>query len=236
MSAPTSSGNSAANASAGASRVKILTDSSSQASPRDIAKYGGGARKWSTTNILLLVLSIYVLFCGAFATSPYLQSTLVYLHIARWPLGDLTNLSRFGMTEARTVTIKMNGSDTLEGYHLMPPGRSAIAGVALKGPERDLFFEDMLREASSVVVYLHGNAGTRAHHRRVAVQKHIAAHCNAHVLTFDYRSVDSSEFLCVISHFRLPDLFTEDSEILLEHRQSKEQSRTYMLSSHTSRA
>lgn len=233
MSKPSSSINATA-AAAGVSRVKVLMDSACQASPRDIAKHSDGPRRWSTTNILMLATAAYFFLCGAFVASPYLQSTLVYLHIARWPLGDLTNLSRFGLAEARTVTINMNGSDTLEGYHIMPPGRGAIAGAALEGPERDRFFEDLLREASSVVVYLHGNAGTRAHHRRVAVQKHIAAYCNAHVLTFDYRfdwwaARHSSVCLIFVSYV------AGDSETPLEHQQNKEQSKMCMLSFHTSR-
>lgn len=113
--------------------------------------------------------------------------------------GDLTQLSRFGLSEGRSVTLELpsTGADSLEGtlrgYHLLPPGRQVIAAAALKaGNERDAYFEDSLKNADTIVIYLHGNGATRAHHRRVAVQKHIAAHCRAHVLTFDYRGYGDS--------------------------------------------
>jgi hypothetical protein len=167
--------------------VKIHVDAECQASTREINQSSRGNKKISTTNIILLCIALYIFGCGMFTSSPYLQSQLVYMHSVRWPLGDLTDLTRFGLAEGRSVTIKMNGVDTLEGYHLLPVGPAVATGAALEGLDRDDYFDAQLRNASRIVVYLHGNAATRAHHRRVDMIKQIAAFCNAHVLSFDYR-------------------------------------------------
>lgn len=167
-------------------RVKVYIDAQVQASPRDISR-SSPAPERSTTNILLACLACYLLTCGIFAASPRLQSQLVYLHYARWPLGDLTNLARFGIAEGRSVTISLAGNETIRGYHLMPVGPASIEGASLKDQRRDDFFDAQIRGAANIVVYLHGNAATRAHPRRIDMIKQIAAFCNAHVLAFDYR-------------------------------------------------
>jgi abhydrolase domain-containing protein 12 len=181
-----------------AQRIKVHVDAQTQATAKDIAAHSPSRRVFSssTTNILLSLLVLYLVSCYLFTTSIFLQSQLVYLHFVRWPLGDLTNLFRFGIVEGRSVTLYMNssgGDDSLRGYHLLPPGLDAISAAGLGEADRDRFFEEKLKgDNTNIVIYLHGNGATRAHHRRISVQKHLGAYCNAHVLTFDYRGYGDS--------------------------------------------
>lgn len=169
------------------SRMKIHVDAQCQASTSELAKYSHIGRKMSTTNIFFLGIAVYLVTCVMFAHSQSLQSHLVYLHSMRWPLGNLKDMTRFRIAEGRSLTISMAGTDTLEGYHLLPAGQAAVAAASLSGIERDRYFDDQIRNAATIVVYLHGNAATRAHQRRIDMIKQIAAFCNSHVLSFDYR-------------------------------------------------
>lgn len=101
-------------------------------------------------------------------------------------------MTRFGIADGRSITLHFDSGDTLRGYHLLPPGDDAISAASLEGDAKDRYFEAKLAESDNIVIYLHGNAGTRAIPRRISVQKHLAAYCKANVLTFDYRGFGDS--------------------------------------------
>jgi abhydrolase domain-containing protein 12 len=173
------------------SRVLVCRDASVQT---DVAGLPCVAKRSSSTNVLLAIGVAYALICISFLSSPFLQSIPVYMNIARWPLGDLTQLQRFGLVGSNNVAIQVQPGQFIRGYHVLPGTVTDVSRLlSLSGAARDEAFQNFLRKSDRIVIYLHGNAGTRAHYRRVALQKHLALHCNAHVLTFDYRGFGDSD-------------------------------------------
>lgn len=51
----------------------------------------------------------------------------------------------------------------------------------------------MLADGKPVILYLHGNFGTRATHHRVAIYKYFSEQRGYHVITFDYRGFAESD-------------------------------------------
>ena len=67
-----------------------------------------------------IFLALYVVLCSAFMCSSFLQSLLVYVHWARWPMmGELTDLNSFGLIEARNINITTEDKLILRGWHLI---------------------------------------------------------------------------------------------------------------------
>jgi pimeloyl-ACP methyl ester carboxylesterase len=122
------------------------------------------------------------------------QSMFIYMNILNYPIGDLTNLNRFGLHDARNIRIETSDGLRLRGWHLLPPGDVAAHSARLaEGPDRELFFNSHLRNASTVVIYFHGNAGNRALPRRVSIVRRLSSQLAAHVLALDYRGFGDSE-------------------------------------------
>jgi len=133
-------------------------------------------------------IALRVFFCVYLSTilllfvSHRAQTWLIYLHWIRppnwWSRPDLPQ--RHGMSGfARSIH-----TANLNGWHLLPPGVFA---------ESEADYEQSLASAQRVILFFHGNSGTRAFPRkRVGVICTLAAQFNSHVITFDYSGFGDS--------------------------------------------
>lgn len=117
---------------------------------------------------------------------PWLLGHVIYSHLARFPL--FVDLSRpetiLNHTCNRYFTTEPGVSVGV--WHTLPVSQwRAAAG---KGPE---WYKEALGDGSPVIIYLHGNLGTRAIPHRVELVKILSA-AGYHVLSLDYRGFGDS--------------------------------------------
>lgn len=135
---------------------------------------------------------VYFSICFIFSFSTFAQSLLVYLHIVKWPPVKLQNLHWLGLNTARNVRFTTEDGLNLYGYHVLPP---SDLWTELKAPKEwiDDDFNEALAHAERIIVYFHGNGGTRAFGGRIDILKQMANFLNAHVISFDYRGFGDSQ-------------------------------------------
>jgi pimeloyl-ACP methyl ester carboxylesterase len=146
----------------------------------------------------LLLGGLYVGAMLALLISRRAQGLLVYLHWLRPPtlLAPLDTLKPYRLDAVgRVVT-----AGHLRGWHLLPPG-PPFAPPTDPGdgrgvdPARELFFDEEMRRLPNtrVVIFFHGNSGTRAFpFKRIDTLRLLGSGLNAHVVTFDYTGFGDS--------------------------------------------
>lgn len=94
------------------------------------------------------------------------------------------------------VKVTLSDGSVVNGWHLLPAGETATRSALLTDPElREQYFDAALRQADSIVLSLHGNAGNRGTKDRVAEDRMLASQAsvgNCHVLAIDYRGFGES--------------------------------------------
>ncbi|XP_073466821.1 protein ABHD12B [Aquarana catesbeiana] len=117
---------------------------------------------------------------------PAILGKVVYLNMVKIPLfvdfknpGALLNhTTNFYLTADEGVTIGV--------WHTVPASR----GEEARGKGRR-WFEDSLADDNPIIIYLHGNGGTRAVDHRVQLMK-VLSEAGFHVLALDYRGFAES--------------------------------------------
>jgi abhydrolase domain-containing protein 12 len=170
--------------------LSVIVDQSTQTSNTAYSeKKNASPRPFKKSCIILFC--IYLAICIFLCTSGSLQSVLVYLHIIRFPFGDLKNLQRFGLSNARNVNFTTEDGILLHGYHLVP--MVGIRNHKKRVSEWDSSdFDYSLAHAERIVIFFHGNGATRAYSNRIDIIKQLTTVLDAHVITFDYRGFGDS--------------------------------------------
>ncbi len=130
------------------------------------------------------VLFAYIVAFLLFTFSHRAQTWVIYLHcFVHRRHFSARNLCRHGLAGfARGVE-----AGNLRGWHLLP------TGPPFAQCEAD--FDERLKESNArVIIFFHGNGGTRAFPpKRVRVLHMLASHFRAHVFSFDYSGFGDSE-------------------------------------------
>lgn len=154
----------------------------------------------STSLLIRWMIFSYVMIVFSMVFSPPLQSIIVYLNMLRWPLFDLTDLNRFGIdATTRNVNFTTEDGFLLRGYHMIP-SHDTLSLLTLTSKldtsynssnitSVQSFYDNQLANSERIVIYFHGNAGTRALHDRLEIIKKLSLYFSAHVITFDYRGL-----------------------------------------------
>ena len=146
-------------------------------------------KKWSWE---FLVKTLTVLFCvyvAAILTWRYsqrLQNGIIYMNFVNLPM--FVNLSRpmdLGLNGTVNFRLTHDNGCRIGVWHVLP----GIYG----GPDAVAKHSALLGDDSLIVLYLHGNAGTRATYHRIQLYKYLSKERNYHVVTFDYRGFGDSD-------------------------------------------
>ena len=144
--------------------------------------------KWICRILSALLFFVVVALC-----SQSLQCNFLYMNMLNFPLPPLTDLNRFGLSDARNFETVTADGVKLRGWHFLPPGATAAQSAEISDPAaREDFFDYHLCAAARVVIYFHGNAGNRALTRRIDIVRRLSSHLGAHVISFDYRGFGDS--------------------------------------------
>lgn len=169
----------------------ILKDQASQTEDSTTIRTVKAIRKFNYSRALIYSFIAYLSLCVIVGLSPFVQSILIYLNVLRFPSGDLTDVQRFGLFNTRNINFTTADGLVLRGYHLLPSQAIWTANVSAPPSEND--FDQLLRGAERVILYFHGNAGSRAAPFRLRSIKQMSYFLNAHVLAFDYRGFGDSQ-------------------------------------------
>ncbi|XP_046884922.1 lysophosphatidylserine lipase ABHD12 isoform X2 [Hypomesus transpacificus] len=152
---------------------------------RPFRRYGLAAR---LKRILLWVLGIYITIPFVVKLCPSIQAKLVFLNFVRMPYFiDLKRPQDHGLNHTFNFYLQPEEGINIGVWHTVPDQMWEEA----QGKDRE-WYDNTLQSPNPVMLYLHGNAGTRGGDHRVQLYK-VLSSLGYHVVTFDYRGWGDSE-------------------------------------------
>lgn len=113
---------------------------------------------------------------------------VAFLNHLRWPpMTNLSNPNDFGLDATCHFRLDTAPEVTVGAWHVLP---EKYSGSQVSSTDEAQFF-GFLRDGSPIILYLHGNAGTRAAWHRVQLYR-VLSRAGFHVVTFDYRGYGDS--------------------------------------------
>lgn len=136
--------------------------------------------------LVSLLITLYASVPVVLYLFPWTLNYAVFAHLVRFPL--LVDLSRPEDVLNYTRNFYLNTEEGISVgvWHTLPASQWEEA--AGKGPE---WYQETLGDDRPVIIYLHGNVGTRAKNNRVQLVKILSA-AGYHVLSLDYRGFGDS--------------------------------------------
>ena len=119
--------------------------------------------------------------------SARIQAELIYVNLINLPLFvNLSNPGEIGLTQTRSFFLQHPNGCRIGVWHILPSKYSQDKGVS--GSD----FSTRLADGSTIILYLHGNTGSRAKDHRVELYQYLR-NKGYHVVTFDYRGYGDSD-------------------------------------------
>ena len=137
------------------------------------------------TLCLLVLVAVYVTIPITLRLSHGLQSKIIYVNFIPLPFtGNLSHPSEFNLRNTRHQCIEQFDGASVCFWHVLPIKYSTMS------PSTELF-PSYLSDGLPIIIYGHGNTGSRAVYHRVELYK-LLARKNFHVIAFDYRGFGDS--------------------------------------------
>ncbi|KAG2467386.1 ABD12 lipase, partial [Polypterus senegalus] len=132
--------------------------------------------------VALWLLGLYVAIPFIIKLCPSIQAKLVFLNFVRMPYFiDLRRPQDQGLNHTLNFYLQPEDGVNIGVWHTVPEAFWREA----QGKDQQ-WFEDALASTHPVILYLHGNAGTRGGDHRVQLYK-VLSSLGYHVVAFDYR-------------------------------------------------
>eukprot|EP00079_Xenopus_tropicalis_P017351 XP_004917223.1 PREDICTED: protein ABHD12B isoform X1 [Xenopus tropicalis] len=148
----------------------------------------GSSSRWAfylKTSVVVL-LCIYISVPFIIRLFPALLAKVVYLNILKVPFSvDLRN-PKLILNHTTNFYLTTEDGVTVGVWHTLPVSRWEEAKH-----KDQAWYEEALSDVNPVIIYLHGNGGTRAVDHRVQLVKVLSA-AGFHVLSLDYRGYADS--------------------------------------------
>ncbi|XP_046902624.1 lysophosphatidylserine lipase ABHD12-like isoform X2 [Hypomesus transpacificus] len=139
-----------------------------------------------TKRIALLLCTVYISVPVVVYLFPWILGHVIYLHLLRFPFfADLAIPSEF-LNYTTNFHLSPEEGVSVGVWHTLPVSQWEQAEG--RGPE---WHRGTLGDGRPVIIYLHGNTGTRALSHRVNLVKILSA-AGYHVLSLDYRGYGDS--------------------------------------------
>ena len=133
----------------------------------------------------LLLVTLYVSIAVLVRYSYRVQSLLIYVHYVRIPFfANLTNPAELGLRNTRNFDLIQYDGCPVSTWHVLPDTYQDNITHS-----RD--YISALSDGATIILYLHGNTGTRGTSHRVRQYKSFTKR-GYHVITFDYRGFGDS--------------------------------------------
>ncbi|XP_063774187.1 lysophosphatidylserine lipase ABHD12 isoform X1 [Pseudophryne corroboree] len=144
-----------------------------------IRRYG----LWSRFRMFLIALvGLYIAIPFLVKICPAIQAQLVFLNLVRFPYFiDLKRPQDQGLNHTCNFYLQPEEDASIGVWHTLP----AVLWKEAQGKDQ-AWYEEVMSTNYPVVLYLHGNAGTRGGDHRVQLYK-VLSSMGYHVISFDYR-------------------------------------------------
>ncbi|XP_052770174.1 lysophosphatidylserine lipase ABHD12-like [Mya arenaria] len=145
--------------------------------------------KWFVFKLLkVMVITaalVYIVIPVFVKTNPWIQNKIIFLNNLRWPpFIDFSDAEAIVHFPTRNFHLTTDDEIRLGLWHVLP-GSLKEADISFDK------YEALLNDSHPVVLYLHGNSGTRAGWHRVGLYR-VLAEMNFHVIAMDYRGYGDS--------------------------------------------
>lgn len=142
--------------------------------------------KYISLLIVISMLIILVVVPVVFRSSSTIQRGVVFMNFLNFHfLYNISDYKQFNLNCTRAFRINSDPGILLGTWHILP--NEAQCSLKSNIDENFNFNDDRL-----VVLYFHGNSGSRSVKSRVALYKRLSNELKAHVITFDYRGYSDS--------------------------------------------
>ncbi|XP_012276941.1 monoacylglycerol lipase ABHD12 isoform X2 [Orussus abietinus] len=144
---------------------------------------------WTLKIVVLTYLIVFGILPLIFHYSYVIQRKILFLNFVSWPPNiNFSKPENVGMNGTRNFYLKTDQQVKLGAWQILP--NSLLNGTA---PLTDETYENALRNAKHpVILYMHGNSGSRASSHRVELYK-LFQKLDYHVICFDYGSYGDSD-------------------------------------------
>ncbi|XP_055495308.1 lysophosphatidylserine lipase ABHD12 isoform X1 [Leucoraja erinacea] len=138
--------------------------------------------------VALWILAVYICIPFVIKLCPAIQAKLVFLNFVRVPYFiDLKSPQDQGLNHTWNFYLQPEETITIGAWHTVP----AILWKEAQG-KGQLWYEETLASGFPIILYFHGNAGTRGGDHRVQLYK-VLSSLGYHVVALDYRGWGDSE-------------------------------------------
>ena len=136
--------------------------------------------------VCLVLAGGYVAVAVLIRLSGQAQSHLIYVNFLKLPLfANLSNPAEMGLRNARNFDLIQFDGCPVSTWHLLPDKYQ-------ENITKSQDFVTALSDGAPIVLYLHGNTGTRGTHHRVQTYQSLTRR-GYHVIAFDYRGYGDSQ-------------------------------------------
>lgn len=146
-----------------------------------------------------LIVVIYIISPVVFKYSTFIQRNLLFMNHVNTQFGfNLSQPEQIGLKCTRTLRLAgVDGSkdDQLGVWHIL--ASSSLPFCSTNHQTNRTSIEDKLAFSSDsrpIVLYLHGNGGTRGGSHRAQLYRRLAYELDYHIVTFDYRGYGDSTY------------------------------------------
>ena len=137
--------------------------------------------------IFLYTFPLILVWCSA-----WLRDEIVFVHHLRRPFfANISDPHSFGLQAVRQFELFHENGCGIETWQML--SNHYHTEEHNEKPFSDADFNHALSDGSAIVLYLHGNTGTRALSHRVNLYKYLSGTLGHHVITFDYRGFGNSQ-------------------------------------------
>ncbi|XP_066553170.1 lysophosphatidylserine lipase ABHD12 isoform X2 [Amia ocellicauda] len=158
---------------------------SDKAMRRKMRRYG---LVFTLRKIFLWMLGVYLTIPFIVKLCPSIQAKLVFLNFVRLPYFiDLKRPQDQGLNHTSNFYLQPEDGINIGVWHTAP----SVFWKDAQGKDQ-AWFESTFQSSHPVMLYLHGNAGTRGGDHRVQLYK-VLSSLGYHVVTFDYRGWGDSD-------------------------------------------
>lgn len=147
----------------------------------------------SLLTVLVVLFFLYLLPPLLLRYSPWVRDAVIFVHHLKIPFfGNLSDPLTYGLTHARQFELYHGDGCSVEAWQILPKAyhSNEIDGSSSSA---NSYFIRALSDGQPIVIYLHGNGGTRAVGHRLNTYHYLTRDLGYHVITFDYRGYGDSE-------------------------------------------
>lgn len=136
----------------------------------------------------VFLITVYIAVPIILYLCPWILGHAVFCHLVRFPLFvDFDKPEDFSLNRTHNFYLTTEKGITVGIWHTLPVGSQWE-----EAPEREPeWYSEALGDGHPIIIYLHGNMGTRAIKHRVELMKILSA-AGYHVLSLDYRGFGDS--------------------------------------------